>query len=294
MPDRLARASVPAAGISIVGAVTTDLVREIRDRHDLSPLATAAVGRLATGALLLGAGLKGRERISIQIAAEGPIGALFADAWLLDEDSIGARGYARNPHVDLPLNSRGKFDVAGALGPGFLQVTKTYEAARPYMGVVPLQSGEIGEDLTAYLARSEQVPSVVAVGVLANPNGIIAAGGILAQVLPGADERAVLALERRAKALPPVTRLLREGADADALVRALASDLDVHEHRQLDIRFACLCSREKVEAALIGLGADDLRRLAGERDRIEATCEYCKRLFEFAPGELLHLSNDMS
>ena len=282
MPDRLAHTSVPDAGISIVAAVTTDLVREIRDRHDLSPL--------ATGAVLFGAGLKGREQVSIQIAADGPIGALFADAWLLDEHTIGARGYARNPHVDLPLNARGKFDVGGALGSGSLQVTKTHEAARPYMGVVPLETGEIGDDLTAYLARSEQIPSAVALGVLANPQGIIAAGGILAQVLPGADERAVRELERRAQALPPVTELMREGADADALVRGLAGDFDLREHGHLGIRFACLCSREKVEAALIGLGAEDLRRLALERDQTEADCEYCKKRYDFTAEELLALS----
>ncbi|HEY9085809.1 MAG TPA: Hsp33 family molecular chaperone HslO [Candidatus Tyrphobacter sp.] len=289
MADRLAAFSVPSAGISIVAAVITDLVQEIRDRHDLSPVATAAVGRLTTGATLFGAGLKGRERVSIHIAADGPIGALFADAWLLGEQRIGARGYARRPHVDLPLSRSGKFDVAGALGSGFLQVTKTYEAGRPYIGLVPLQSGEIGEDLTAYLARSEQIPSVVAVGVLANPGGVVAAGGLLAQVLPGADERAVLQLERRAQAMPPVTRLMREGADADALVRALASDLDLREHRHLEIEFACLCSREKVESALVGLGAEDLRRLAGERDRIEATCEYCKREYVLTAEEVISL-----
>jgi molecular chaperone Hsp33 len=289
VPDRLVSLYAPDLGIAIIGVCATDLVREIRDRHDLAPIATAAVGRLVSGAILFGAGLKRRERVSIQVAAEGPIGALFADAWLLDEGTVGARGYARHPHVELPLNASGKFDVAGALGEGSLQVTKTYEVGQPYRGIVPLVSGEIAEDLAAYLAQSEQIPSAVALGVLANPAGVIAAGGVLAQILPGADEHAVSELERRAFALPPVTHLMREGADAEELVRALAGDVELREHRRLDVRFACLCSREKVEAALIGLGADDLREMALENETTHASCEYCKRDYAFDSGELIAL-----
>lgn len=289
VPDRVASLYSPDAGIAVVGVSIPKLVREIRDLHDLSPIATAAVGRLVAGAVLFGAGLKRRERISIQIASDGPIGGLFADAWLLDERTIGARGYARNPHVDLPLNARGKFDVAGALGSGSLQVTKTYEVGQPYRGIVSLVSGEIAEDLAAYLVQSEQIPSAVALGVLANPGGVIAAGGLLAQVLPGSDDRAVAELERRAIALPPVTMLMSEGADADGLVRALAGDLALREHRHLDVRFACLCSREKVEAALVGLGADDLRQMARENETTHASCEYCKRDYAFNSDELMAL-----
>jgi molecular chaperone Hsp33 len=291
MPDRLASASAPTAGIAVAAAVTTELVREIRDRHDLSPVTTAAVGRLATGAVLLAAGLKGRERITLQVVAEGPVGGIAADAWLLDDVTIGARGYARNPHVDLPLNSKGKFDVAAALGAGSLHVTKTYEVGRPYRGVVPLSSGEIAEDLAVYLARSEQIPSAIALGVLANPEGVMASGGVLAQTLPGADDKEVAGLERRAEAMAPVTRLVSEGADAGSLIEAIAGDLPLREHRAMNVRFACLCSREKVEQALIGLGSEDLRRMAQERDRTEASCEFCKKRYYFSSEELLTLSS---
>ena len=289
MPDRVSSLYAPEAGIAVIGASIPELVREIRDLHDLAPIATAAVGRLVAGAVLFGTGLKRRERVSIQISADGPIGHLFADAWLLDEHTIGARGYARNPYVDLPLNDRGKFDVAGALGSGSLQVTKIYEVGQPYRGIVPLVSGEIAEDLAWYLARSEQIPSAVALGVLANPDGVIAAGGLLAQVLPGSDDRAVAELERRALALAPVTQLMSEGADADGLVHALAGDLELREHRRLDVRFACLCSREKVEAALIGLGADDLRQMARENETTHASCEYCKRDYAFDADQIIAL-----
>ena len=198
MPDLLLGATA-GSGASIFAAVTTDLVAEVQRRHDLSPTATAAVGRLVTGAVLFGAGLAGRERISLQISGDGPIGTVAADAWLLGDRTVGARGYARNGRAELPIDARGKFDVAGVIGDGLLQVTKSYEVGQPYVGVVPLQSGEIAEDLAAYLAKSEQIPSVVALGVLANPNGVVAAGGVLAQVLPGAGDAAIALLEARAE-----------------------------------------------------------------------------------------------
>ncbi len=292
MPDLLISAAAPDAGIVVVAAITTELVTEIRARHDLSPLATAAVGRLTTGTALFASALKGRERITLQIGGEGPIGSATADAWLLEPEVIGARGYAKHPHADLPLNARAKFDVAGAFGSGSLQVTKSYEVGQPYVGVVPLYSGEVAEDLAAYLSSSEQIPSVVALGVLANPDGVRAAGGVLAQVLPGADEKAVAMLEARALAMPPVTALINEGADAHALLHALADGLELRSHRTMDLRFACTCRREKVEAALLGMGADELRRLAAERPETEATCEFCKKLYVFTTDEVLALADE--
>ncbi len=225
MPDKLVAATAPEAGVALAAAITTDLVSEIRNRHDLWPTATAAVGRLATGAALFGAGLKGNERISLQIAGDGPLATLAADSWLLDERTAAARGYTRHPRVDLPIDSRGKFDVAGAIGSGSLQVTRSSDVAKPYVGVVPLRSGEIADDIAVYLAQSEQIPSVVALGVLANPNGVLAAGGIIARALPGADERHLAELERRAAQMPPVTQLISHRPDAEALLRELAGTL---------------------------------------------------------------------
>lgn len=294
MPDMMISASAPEAGIALVASVTTELVREIRERHDLSPTATAATGRLTTGAVLFGSGLSGRERLTLQITGDGPIGAIAADAWLLEPDVLGARGYARNPHVDIPLNVRGKFDVSGSIGSGSLHVTKSYEIGQPYVGVVPLYSGEVAEDLAAYLVKSEQIPSIVALGVLASPHGVRAAGGVLAQVLPGADEKAVATLEERAHAMPPVTTLINEGADAHALLHALAGSLQLRSHRSTDIRFSCLCSKQKVETALISMGPDELRRLASERSETEATCEFCKRVYVFTSDEVLRLADQTS
>lgn len=286
MPDLMISASAPEAGIAVVAAITTELVHEIRTRHDLSPTATAATGRLATGAVLFGSGLKGPERVTLQMTGDGPISGIAADSWLLGTDTVAARGYARNPYVDIPLNARGKFDVAGAIGAGSLQVTKSYAVGQPYVSVVPLYSGEIAEDLAAYLVNSEQIPSVVALGVLANPNGIRAAGGVLAQVLPGADEQTIAKLEKRALAMPPVTQLIGEGADAHALLHALAGDFDLRAHRTVDVRFACMCTQQKVEAALVGLGPDELRKMAAEQPETEATCEFCKKTYVFTPGDI--------
>jgi molecular chaperone Hsp33 len=288
--DMMISASAPQAGIAIVAAITTELVREISARHDLSPLATAAVGRITTGAVLFGASLKGRERVTLQMTGDGPLGGIAADSWLLETDLVGARGYARNPHADLPLNAAGKFDVSGAIGQGSLQVTKSYDVGQPYVGVVPLYSGEIAEDIASYLVNSEQIPSVVALGVLANPEGVIAAGGVIAQVLPGADEHAVAALEERALAMPPVTTLISQGANAHELLHALAGSLELRSHRSIDVRFACTCSREKVEAALLSMGRDELLNLANEREESEAACEFCKKRYIFTAEELRELA----
>jgi molecular chaperone Hsp33 len=290
VPDLLVTATAADTGVLVTAAVSTGLVREIQRRHDLWPTATAAVGRLATGAALFAENLKNGERVSLQIVGDGPLQALTADAWMLDDATLGVRGYTRHPHVDLPVNARGKFDVSRAVGNGFLQVTKSHASGRPYVGVVPLDSGEVAEDIAVYLARSEQIPSVVALGVLANPSGIVAAGGVMAQVLPGADERAVAALEDRAKEMPPVTKLIAEGAGAEDVLQALTADAELRSRRTVDLRFACLCTQQKVEATLAGLGAGELRRMAAERSETEAVCEFCKRPYVFTSAEILALA----
>ncbi|MBV8364198.1 MAG: Hsp33 family molecular chaperone HslO [Candidatus Eremiobacteraeota bacterium] len=286
MPDQIVSASAPDRGIAIVAATTTKLVAEAQQRHQLSPTASAAVGRLMTGAALLGTSLKGRERLSLQIAGNGPLQSIVADVARQRDGAIGVRGYAKRPTAEVPLNERGKFDVAGAVGAGSLQVTKSFEVGQPYVGVVPLATGEIGDDLVAYLLKSEQIPSAVALGVLAKPDGIAAAGGLLAQVLPGADERAVEYLEERALALPPVTQLISEGSGADDLMLAMAGDIELHNRHVYQVRFACRCTREKVRLALLGLGEDELVKMATERPQTEATCEFCKKTYVLSSHEI--------
>jgi molecular chaperone Hsp33 len=289
MRDAIVTASVPEAGFAITAAVTTGLVRETQRRHGLSPTATAAAGRLITGAALLGAGLKDTLRISLQAAGDGPLQRVAAEAWLTESGRIGARAYVKAPRADLPLNAAGKFDVAGAIGSGTLHVTKAYEEGQPYSGVVPLQSGEIAEDLAFYLLKSEQIPSAVALGVLADPSGVVAAGGVIAQVLPDADEKAIAMLERRALELPPITTLISNGAGAHELIKYFAGEAAVRSERVIEVGFACLCTRERVETALAGLGADELLKMSRERPRTDATCEFCKSVYVFSSAELAEL-----
>jgi molecular chaperone Hsp33 len=286
MPDRIVTATAVDGSFSVVAGVTTELTRETQQRHDLAPTASAAVGRLLTGAALLGASLKGREKLTLQIASDGPLRGAVADVQLNSASEIGARGYARRPRVDVPLNDRGKFDVALAVGKGYLQVTRSFEVGQPYVGIVDLQSGEIGDDIAAYLMTSEQIPSVVALGVLANPGGIKAAGGIIAQVLPGADERTIGTLEARAFAMPQVTTLIDGGASPEDLIAALAGELEVRVRREYGVAFTCTCSRERVERALLGLGRDELLKIAREEPQTEAVCEFCKTAYVLSRDEV--------
>jgi len=289
--DRVVTASAANGTVSLVAGTTTDLVREARARHDLAPTAAAAVGRLITAAALLGASLEKRERLTLQIVGDGPLGAVTADAWSDGNGIVAVRGYARNPRADRPLNALGKFDVGGAVGRGHLQLTRAYEIGQPYVGVVPLRSGEIGDDLAGYFANSQQVPSVVALGVLAGPTGIKAAGGIIAQLLPGADDAMIAQLEASAAAMVPVTTQIADGATEVDLLQSLAAELEAHLHpTTYQPVFACRCTRERFEAALLGLGRDELLKLATERAETEATCDFCKRRYVLTAGDVRELA----
>ncbi len=282
-------ASAANGTVSLVAGVTTEVVRQAQRRHLLAPTASAAVGRLITGAALLGASLGSRERLTLQIKGDGPIGSIVADGWNARDGRVAVRAYARHPGADMPLNERGKFDVAGVVGNGQLQVTKSYEVGQPYNGIVPLESGEIGDDIAAYLANSQQIPSVVALGVLANPGGIIAAGGIIAQLMPGADDATIATLERNAQAMPSVTQQIVDGADPQALLRTITLSLELKIFAEHGVAFDCRCTREKVESALLGLGRDELSKMASEQPQTEATCEFCKRQYVLSSSEVTEL-----
>ena len=286
MPDRILTATSLDGSFSIVAGITTEIVADAQARHDLAPTASAAVGRLLTGSALLGASLKGREKLTLQIAGDGPIRGIVADVALQGADRIGARAYARRPEADVPLNALGKFDVAGAVGKGYLQVTRSFELGQPYVGITELTTGEIGDDIANYLATSEQIPSVVALGVLANPSGIKAAGGIIAQVLPGADEATIAALESRARAMPPVTSQIANGATVEDLLGVLGASIGMRQTRAYDLEFACTCSLERVERALLGLGRDELAKIITEQQQTEAVCEFCKTTYVLTRDEV--------
>jgi molecular chaperone Hsp33 len=286
MPDRIVSARSSDGSIAITAGITTELIREIQRRHALAPTASAALGRLVSGAALLAAGMKGQGRLSLQISSTGPLRGLVADVSAAGPGEIGARGYCYEPAVDLPLNERGKLDVGKAVGKGRLQVTRSFEVGQPYMGVVPLATGEIGDDIARYLFDSEQVASVVALGVLVNSQGVKASGGVIAQLLPGADERTIARVEEQAQKMAPVTTQIENGAGADDLARALAGPLDLKFIGETSVRFACRCTRERVETAFISLGRDELVEIASEQIQTEAICEFCKQQYLLSRDEV--------
>ncbi len=287
--DRVVSAVPPGSGLAFAAVVATRSVAEMRCRHDSSPTATAAMGRLLAASALFGISLAPHEWVTLRIAGDGPVGSFGADSRLLDDGTIGARAYAANPLAELPPNALGKADVAGIVGNGTLHVTKSYAIGQPYNGVVPLMTGEIAEDVAFYLANSEQIPSVVALGVLMGPEGVRAAGGVMAQVLPGADAAAVDRLEERALALAAPARSIADGADAWALLEMLAGDEPLRSRHELGLRFACPCTLERVERALLGLGEDALVEMAASGESTEAFCDFCRERYLIEPSAIARL-----
>ena len=284
--------SALAAGdtVRIIAARTTQLVREAQARHNCSPTVTAALGRLLTGAALMGHALNGNERITLQISGDGPVRGLVADV----AADGRVRGFPLRPTAERPLNSRGKFDVAGLVGRGSLHVTRNFDTGQPYTSAVPLATGEIGEDLAKFFASSEQIPTVVAVGVLANPAGVLAAGGVIAQLLPGADTSTIDVLERGARSMPHVSALVRDGLTPEDLVEKIASGLDSRIAGTHPIEFACRCSAERVARAIVGLGHDALVEMASSSEDTEARCDFCGQRYYFSPDAIREILESAS
>ncbi|MGZ7445682.1 Hsp33 family molecular chaperone HslO [Paenibacillus sp. TH7-28] len=280
--DRLIRGIALDGKVRAFAVRTTRLVEELRRRHDTYPTATAAFGRTLTAGAMMGAMLKGEEKLTIQVKGDGPIGPIVVDANAKGE----VRGYVKNPHVHLPSNSQGKLDVRGVVGTtGFINVTKDLGLKEPYRGSVPLISGELGEDFTYYFAVSEQTPSAVGLGVLVDvDNSVIVAGGFIIQLLPGLTDREIDAIEQAVGQLPPVTKLLDEGLELEELLRRLVPDFKVLE--EMDIVFSCSCSRERVERTLISLGKNELMELRDEGKDAEVVCDFCNEVYHFTPQDL--------
>lgn len=291
MPSDYSAAALAAGdSVRIVAARTTSVVASAQRRHGCSPTVTAALGRLLTGAALMGSFLKGRERITLQVNGSGPVRGIVAEV------SAGGRvrGYPLRPRAELPLNAAGKFDVGGVIGAGYLHVTRSFDTGQPYTSAVPLASGEIGDDLAHYFAHSEQVPSVVGVGVLANPEGVIAAGGFLAHLLPGADESTIGILEENVRALPHVSTLVRERLSPEQIVERVAGALGSRVTHVGPVAFACTCTRERVTRVLVGLGENELDQMACADDDTEVTCDYCGQRYYFSPQEIGELRRGAS
>lgn len=294
MADQLIRATAASGGIRAVGVISTRLTEEARQRHNLSYVATAALGRAMSSGLLLVSSMKREDsRVNIRIKGNGPLGGLLVDARL--DGTV--RGYVHNPHVELPPNAQGKLDVGGAIGKeGFLYVVRDVGYGYPYSSTVELVSGEVGEDVAHYLLQSEQTPSALLVGVFVGAEGVTASGGLLLQVMPKAarDEALVSALEEKVGQLQGFTPLLQAGKTLPDIFEDLLGDfeLDILPEVQL-VRFHCPCSFERMLGALKMLGKEELQDMIEKDNGAEATCEFCGEVYHADRDHLAQLIDDL-
>ena len=284
MNDYIIRATAANDQIRAFATVTTEMVETAREHHNTSPVATAALGRLLTAGAMMGSMMKGeKDVLTLQIKAGGPLQGITVTA-----DSQGnVKGYVGNPDVCIPANSKGKLDVAGAVGPGFLTVIKDMGLKEPYSGQVMLQTCEIAEDLTYYFATSEQVPSAVGLGVLMNKNNTVRqAGGFIVQLMPFAEEEVISRLEQNVQKINSVTNLLEEGHTPESLLEKVLEGFDIQINEKMDTRFRCNCSKERVAKALISIGRKELNEMIQEGKPIEMNCHFCNTNYNFTVEEL--------
>ena len=285
MADEIIRMLAKDAPVRASAITAKDMVERARQIHKTLPVATAALGRALMAASMMGDQLKEEDgSVTLRVKGDGPLGGITAVS-----DSAGnARGYVANPLVDLPLKGPAKLDVGSAVGhTGSLTVIKDLCLKEPYVGTVPLVSGEIAEDITSYFAESEQIPTACALGVLVDVDqSVLCAGGYLIQLLPGADDAAISAIERGIERVGPVTEALRGGLDARALLGRVLSEFQLEELSAEPVAYRCYCSRERVTRALISMGREELESLIREQGRAELTCQFCDKVYSFTKEEL--------
>lgn len=291
--DRIIRCITTDGSIMASAVETTDIVYMAQQIHHTSAVTTAALGRLLSASSLMGNMLKKQDAvITLKIKGNGPAGAVVAIA-----DSTGnCRGYVENPEVEVPNKPNGKLDVGAAVGSdGLLSVMRDLGEGEPYIGQVELVSGEIGEDISQYFAVSEQVPTVCALGVLVDKENAQAllSGGMLVQVLPGADSAAIAKLERNAALLEPVTTMLAKGMSIEEMCRQALDGFEMEILDESPIKYVCTCSADRVARALSTLRPEDIRTLADESGKMEAKCQYCGRTYEFTQEQLDQLADSV-
>lgn len=284
MSDYLIKATAYNGMVRAYAIRSTELVEEARRRQDTWATASAAMGRTLTISAMMGAMLKGNDSITVKVEGGGPIGAIVVDA----NANGDVRGYVTNPHVDFELNEKGKLDVRRAVGTtGSLSVVKDLGLREYFTGQVPIVSGEISEDFTYYFVTSEQVPSAVGAGVLVNPDHtILASGGFILQVMPGADDDVIDRLEKNIQSIPPISKLVQEGKTPEEILELLFDDNSLKIHEKMSVRFKCKCSKERLSDAIIGLGNDEIKQMIEEDHGAEATCHFCNETYHFTEEEL--------
>ena len=284
MSDYIVRATAADANIRAFAVTSREMVETAREDHMTTPVMTAALGRLLSAGAMMGAMMKGeKDLLTLRIHAGGPLQGITVTA-----DSKGrVKGYVGNPDVCIPANSKGKLDVAGAVGVGFMNVIKDMGLKEPYVGQVALQTSEIAEDLTYYFATSEQVPSAVGLGVLMNKdNTVRQAGGFIVQLMPFAEESTIAKLEENVQKITSVTNLLEEGHTPESLLEKVLEGFDMEINEKVPTEFYCNCSRERVEKALISIGRKELNEMIQEGKSIEMNCHFCNKNYEFTVEEL--------
>ena len=285
--DYLIRATAADGAIRAFAATTRNMVEYARACHDTSPVATAALGRLLTGGVMMGCMMKGeKDLLTLQIKGDGPIGGIVVTA----DSKGGAKGYVHHPHVLIPANSKGKLDVSGAVGKGILQVIRDLGLKEPYQGSVDLISGEIAEDLTCYFATSEQVPSSVGLGVLLSRNNTVRqAGGFIIQLMPFTSDAVIDELERRLAGISSVTSMLDEGLTPAGILDKLIGSFGLQINETLPAAYNCDCSKERFAKALVSLGKKELKEMAADHRPIEVNCHFCNKKYTFSPQEMEEL-----
>ncbi|MBQ7580954.1 MAG: Hsp33 family molecular chaperone HslO [Clostridia bacterium] len=267
---------------------STDIVRRAHEIHKTSKVTSAALGRLLSAASMMGAMLKGKDdSVTLRLKGNGPAGTVIAVS-----DSTGnVRGYIGDANVELPLNKKGKLDVAGAVGTdGFLTVIKDLGLKEPYVGQTPIVTGEIAEDITAYYAASEQTPSVCALGVLVDPESkdVIVAGGFIIQLLPGAMEDTIEKVERSIADIPAVTKMMTDGLSPEEILRKVLKEFELDVLDEAEVEYKCNCTKQRVEKALISSGREALEEMAQD-ETTEVCCNFCEKKYHFSSAEILKL-----
>ena len=285
MSDQLIRAISKDGFVKAAAVSTRDLTERARQIHKTLPVATAALGRTLAAASMMGNALKeDGESVTLQIKGGGPLGTILA----VSDNAGNVRGTVDDPAVDLPLRPDGKLDVGAAVGhEGTLTVIRDLNMKEPYVGSVGLLGGEIAEDLAAYFVESEQIPTACGLGVLVDRDqSVLSAGGYLIQLLPGAGEDVIAKVEGSILAAGPVTALLREDPDPEAMLRRALSDFDLEILEKSPIEYRCTCSRERMERALISLGAEELQTMIDEQGHADLTCRFCDNVQHFSREDL--------
>ena len=281
MKDYLVKAYAFDGTVRLYTAVTTNLVAEAQQRHDLWPTSTAALGRLLTTSVIMGAMYKGDQELTIRVESDGPIGGMIATTNTYGE----VRGYVGNPHIFLQYDS-GKLNVGKAVGNGFIHVTKDLKVRDTFTSSAQIQTGQIAEDFAYYFTASEQIPSAIGLGVLVDEdNTVKAAGGFILQVMPGCKKDTLEEIETILSKLPPMSELVEKGKTPEEMVELITNG-KYELLEELDLSYKCNCHKEKFEKGLISLGPDQLQEIKEEDHKIEVTCHFCAEQYVFNEQDL--------